>query len=65
MSGPMTECGSNIYSEPEMLEGKTVVKAGTINGNTADGYGIGAELFVKSRKSYLKPIEDAVQNETM
>jgi hypothetical protein len=48
-----------------MLEGKTVVKAGTINGNTADGYGVGAELFVRSRKSYLEPIKDTVQNETM
>jgi len=48
-----------------MLEGKTVVKAGTINGNTADGYGVGVELFVKDRKGYLEPIKDAVQNPAM
>ena len=47
------------------MEGLTVIKAGTINGDEADSYGIQKELYVKDRVSYLEPIEGAVQDQTM
>lgn len=48
-----------------MLEGLTVIKAGTISGDKADKYGIQKELFVKDREAYLEPIKGAIQDQTM
>ncbi|TVY12989.1 hypothetical protein LARI1_G008444 [Lachnellula arida] len=60
------ECGSSIYSEPEMLEGSlTVIKAGTIHGGRAASYAVQKELYVRDRVGYLEAVEGAVQDQTM
>ncbi|EXJ65831.1 uncharacterized protein A1O5_11072 [Cladophialophora psammophila CBS 110553] len=52
-------CGSSLYCELEVMPDKTVVKAGSLD--QPDVREMQAELYVKDRVSYMKPIEGAKQ----
>ncbi|KAJ9601980.1 hypothetical protein H2200_013539 [Cladophialophora chaetospira] len=53
------DCGSSLYCELEVMEDKTAIKAGSLD--QPDVGEMQAELYVKDRVSYLKPIEGAQQ----
>ncbi|KAJ5233529.1 uncharacterized protein N7469_005295 [Penicillium citrinum] len=59
-------CGSNIYTNLEIMPDMSCVKAGTLDDGGANLKGkIDVELYSKDRPSYLSPIEGAKQAQTM
>lgn len=46
-------CGSNLWNKLEVLEGKTVVRAGGVDGGKADFKDVGVEFYTKDRVSYV------------
>ncbi|KIW79214.1 hypothetical protein Z517_05826 [Fonsecaea pedrosoi CBS 271.37] len=52
-------CGSSLYCELEAMPENTVIKAGSLD--QPDVKEMQAELYVKDRVSYMKPIEGAQQ----
>ncbi|OQV07814.1 hypothetical protein CLAIMM_12187 [Cladophialophora immunda] len=52
-------CGSSLYCELEAMPDNTVIKAGSLD--QPDVKEMQAELYVKDRVSYMKPIEGAKQ----
>ncbi|KAH0828486.1 hypothetical protein AYO21_07721 [Fonsecaea monophora] len=52
-------CGSSLYCELEAMPENTVIKAGSLD--QPDVNEMQAELYVKDRVSYMKPIEGAQQ----
>ncbi|OQE29944.1 hypothetical protein PENSTE_c002G00686 [Penicillium steckii] len=59
-------CGSNIYTNLEIMPEMSCVKAGTLDDGGANLKGkIDVELYAKDRPSYLSPVEGAKQAQTM
>jgi hypothetical protein len=52
------ECGSSLFSRPIVMEGITMIKAGSLH--DAD-INIKAELFVKRRQNYMCAVDGAKQ----
>ena len=58
------DCGSSLYSQPESMEGVTLVKGGTLDGGAAN-ITVQVEFFSGNRPAYEKAIEGATQLQTM
>ncbi|KAF5127346.1 hypothetical protein E5D57_008276 [Metarhizium anisopliae] len=55
-------CGSSLYSEPEAMPDKTLVKAGTLDKGAASlGGKIDIELYTKDRVGYVTAMRGAKQ----
>ncbi|KAK9445119.1 uncharacterized protein G6M90_00g080610 [Metarhizium brunneum] len=55
-------CGSSLYSEPEAMPDKTLVKAGTLDKGAASlGGKIDIELYTKDRVGYMTAMRGAKQ----
>ncbi|EFX05921.1 hypothetical protein CMQ_3990 [Grosmannia clavigera kw1407] len=55
------DCGTNLFVQPESMEGTTLVRAGSL-GDSASDFPIKVEFFTKDRRSYNTPVQDAQQN---
>ena len=60
----LADCGSSLYSQPESMEGVTIIKTGTLDNGDAN-IPVQVEFYVKDRLSYMKPLEGAGQLQTM
>ncbi|RDL30813.1 Mss4-like protein [Venustampulla echinocandica] len=58
------DCGTSLYGQPEGMDGLTVIKAGTLDNGAAD-IPMAAELYIKDRVSFMKPVDGALQKEMM
>lgn len=55
-------CGSNLYTELEVLSDMTCIKAGSLDNKGADlGGKVDIEFYVKDRNSYVSAVEGAKQ----
>lgn len=58
-------CGSSLYSQPDVMPGTTLIKAGGLSGPASDISPVGVEFYIKDRPSYARPISEAKQARTM
>ncbi|RKK19011.1 hypothetical protein BFJ67_g17645 [Fusarium oxysporum f. sp. cepae] len=57
-----TKCGSSLYAELDVMADKTVLKAGTLEGEDSGMNGaVDIEFFTKDRSPYLRVIDEAKQ----
>ncbi|KAH8658309.1 Mss4-like protein [Xylariales sp. PMI_506] len=59
------DCGSSLYSQPDSMEGTTLIKAGTLDNGAALHLPIKVEFFARSRPSFETPVAGANQLLTM
>lgn len=53
-----TDCGSSLFSRPEVLEGITLIKSGCLDETNIP---ISLEMFVTRRCGYVAPVANAAQ----
>ncbi|KAH8886373.1 hypothetical protein GQ53DRAFT_875472 [Thozetella sp. PMI_491] len=58
------DCGSSLYSQPEGMEGVTLVKGGSLDGG-ASNFPVQVEFFVKDRRVFDLAVDGAQQLQTM
>lgn len=54
----VTDCGSSLFSRPEVLEGITLIKSGCLDETNIP---ISLEMFVTRRCDYVAPVANAPQ----
>ncbi|ODM17315.1 hypothetical protein SI65_06990 [Aspergillus cristatus] len=60
------DCGSSLYSQPDIMPDITTIKAGTLdNGENGLRGRVDVEVYVKDRVGFVSGVEGARQEDTM